>query len=164
MKGYGFVEWFRPGEHDRVEQALPELLASGAGHLRTHLSWAEYLSPGGEAWFDWLIPKLGKQIDLLPCVHYTPPSMSRNGRSTGAPVVLKDYADFIDHVLNRYGRHFSHIELWNEPNNLLDWDWREDHDYQLFSEMVGGAAYWVKQRGWKAVLGGPAPSIPCGWT
>ena len=160
MKGYGFVEWFRPGEHDRVEQALPELLASGAGHLRTHLSWAEYLSPGGEAWFDWLIPKLGKQIDLLPCVHYTPPSMSRNGRSTGAPVVLKDYADFIDHVLNRYGRHFSHIELWNEPNNLLDWDWREDHDYQLFSEMVGGAAYWVKQRGWKAVLGGPCPFDP----
>ena len=27
MKGYGFVEWFRPGEHDRVEQALPALLA-----------------------------------------------------------------------------------------------------------------------------------------
>ena len=26
--------------------------------------------------------------------------------------------------------------------------------------MVGGAAYWVRQRGWKAVLGGPCPFDP----
>jgi len=160
MKGYGFAEWFRPGEYDRVEEVLPGLLASGASYLRTHLSWAEYLAPGGEAWFDWLIPKLGTQIDLLPCVHYTPPSISRNGRTTGAPHMLKDYADFIDHILTRYGRHFSHVELWNEPNNLLDWDWRADHDYQLFCEMVGGAAYWAKKRGWQPVLGGPCPFDP----
>ncbi|WP_126979250.1 SDR family NAD(P)-dependent oxidoreductase [Frigidibacter oleivorans] len=160
MKGYGFAEWFRPDEHERVDEVLPGLLASGASHLRTHLSWAEYLAPGGEAWFDWLIPRLGSQIDLLPCIHYTPPSLSRNGRTTGAPHVLKDYADFIDHVLTRYGRHFSHVELWNEPNNLLDWDWRADHDYRQFCEMVGGAAYWVRQRGWQAVLGGPCPFDP----
>ncbi len=88
-KPFGFVEWFRPGEHERVEQVMPDLLASGASHLRTHLSWAEYLAPGGEAWFDWLIPRLGKQIDLLPCIHYTPPSLSRTGRSSGPPHDLK---------------------------------------------------------------------------
>ena len=159
-KPFGFVEWFRPGEHERVEQVMPDLLASGASHLRTHLSWAEYLAPGGEAWFDWLIPRLGKQIDLLPCIHYTPPSLSRTGRSSGPPHDLKSYADFIDHILTRYGSHFSHIELWNEPNNLLDWDWREDGDFQLFCEMVGGAAYWAKHRGWKPVLGGPCPFDP----
>jgi CDP-paratose 2-epimerase len=159
-KPYGFVEWFRPGERERTEGVLPDILASGASYLRTHLSWAEYLAPGGEDWFDWLIPQLGKQIDLLPCIHYTPPSMSRTGRSSGAPYDLKSYADFIDHVLTRYGKHFSHIELWNEPNNLLDWDWREDGDFQLFCEMVGGAAYWAKNRGWKPVLGGPCPFDP----
>lgn len=159
-KDYGFVEWFRPGEYERAERVLPELVASGAGYLRTHLSWAEYLAPGGEAWFDWLIPRLGKEIDLLPCVHYTPPSMSRTGRSSGPPRDLKSYADFVDHVLTRYGQHFRHIELWNEPNNLLDWDWREDGDFQLFCEMVGGAAYWAKHRGWKPVLGGPCPFDP----
>lgn len=159
-KSYGFVEWFRPGEYERTERVLPDFLASGASYLRTHLSWAEYLAPGGEEWFDWLIPKLGKETDLLPCIHYTPPSMSRTGRSSGAPVDLKSYADFLDHVLTRYGRHFSHIELWNEPNNLLDWDWREDNDFQLFCEMVGGAAYWAKHRGWKPVLGGPCPFDP----
>ncbi|MCY1666429.1 NAD-dependent epimerase/dehydratase family protein [Rhizobium sp. SL86] len=159
-RSFGFVEWFRPGEYERTERLLPDILKSGANSLRTHLSWAEYLAPGGEAWFDWLIPKLGAEIDLLPCIHYTPPSMSRTGRSNGAPQVLKDYADFVDHVLTRYGRHFRHVELWNEPNNLLDWDWREDADFQLFCEMVGGAAYWAKQRGWKPVLGGPCPFDP----
>lgn len=156
-KAFGFVEWFRPGDYERVEDALAGLDAAGARHLRTHLSWAEYLAPGGEAWFDWLLPRLGSRIDLLPCVHYTPPSLSRTGKTSGAPRDLKAYADFVDHILTRHGRHFSHIELWNEPNNLLDWDWREDQDYALFSEMIGGAAYWARHRGWKPVLGGPCP-------
>ncbi|MDX3977447.1 NAD-dependent epimerase/dehydratase family protein [Shinella sp.] len=157
---FGFVEWFRPGENDKVESAVAQMQSAGASHLRTHLSWAEYLAPGGEEWFDWLIPFLGERIDLLPCLHYTPPSMSRNGKSSGAPVDLKSYADFVDHVLTRYGRHFRHIELWNEPNNLLDWDWRADSDFSMFCEMVGGAAYWAKRRGWKPVLGGPSPFDP----
>lgn len=159
-KTYGFVEWFRPGEYERTERLLPEILASGASYLRTHLSWAEYLAPGGEAWFDWLMPRLGDAIDLLPCIHYTPPSLSRTGRSSGPPHDLKSYADFVDHVLTRYGRHFRHVELWNEPNNLLDWDWREDNDFLLFCEMAGGAAHWAKQRGFKPVLGGPCPFDP----
>lgn len=157
---FGFAEWFRPGEYDRTEEILPAILKSGASYLRTHLSWAEYLAPGGEDWFDWLIPKVGQAIDLLPCIHYTPPSLSRTGRSSGAPVDLKSYADFVDHVLTRYGRHFTHVELWNEPNNLLDWDWREDGDFALFCEMVGGAGYWAKHRGFKPVLGGPCPFDP----
>ncbi|WP_434714041.1 NAD-dependent epimerase/dehydratase family protein (plasmid) [Rhizobium sp. YTUHZ045] len=157
---FGFVEWFRPGEYERAEVALPDILGSGASYLRTHLSWAEYLAPGGRQWFDWLIPRIGSEIDLLPCIHYTPPSLSRTGRSSGAPVDLKSYADFVDHILTRYGRYISHIELWNEPNNLLDWDWRHDSDFLLFCEMVGGAAYWAKQRGYKPVLGGPCPFDP----
>lgn len=159
-KDFGFVEWFRPGEYERTEQILPELQASGACYLRTHLSWAEYLAEGGPEWFDWLLPQLGERFELLPCIHYTPPSISRNGKTSGAPKRLQDYADFVDHVLTRYGRHFREVELWNEPNNLLDWDWRQDQDFQLFCEMVGAAAYWAQKRGWKAVLGGPSPFDP----
>lgn len=154
---FGFVEWFRRGEHARAQQALRGMHECGATFLRTHLSWAEYYADGGQEWYDWLIPTLGKSIDLLPCVHYTPPSISRTGRASGPPHRLKDYADFIDVVLTRYGDHFSHIELWNEPNNLLDWDWREDPDWAHFCEMIGGAAYWAEHRGWRAVLGGPCP-------
>lgn len=157
---FGFVEWFRPGEHERVETVLTQMRATGATYLRTHLSWAEYHAPGGEAWYDWLLPRLGREIDLLPCVHYTPPSLSRTGRASGPPWDLKSYADFLDMIMTRHGEHFTHIELWNEPNNLLDWDWRIDRDHQLFCEMVGGAAHWINQRGWKAVLGGPCPFDP----
>ncbi|MWP38884.1 NAD-dependent epimerase/dehydratase family protein [Rhodobacter sphaeroides] len=159
-RDFGFVEWFRPGDHERVEEALEGLATSGARYLRTHLSWADFVTPGGSDWFDWLIPRLGREIDLLPCIHYTPPSLSRTGRSSGPPRELKSYADFVDHALTRYGRHFSHVELWNEPNNLLDWDWRLDSDFLLFCEMVGGAAWWVRERGWKPVLGGPCPFDP----
>lgn len=159
-KSFGFVEWFRPGEYQRVERAMAAVEKSGASYLRTHLSWAEYLAPGGQEWFDWLIPFVGSRIDLLPCIVYTPPSMSRTGKSSGAPHDLKSYADFIDHIITRYGEHFTHIELWNEPNNLLDWDWRVDKEFNLFCEMVGGAAHWIQQRGLKAVLGGPCPFDP----
>ena len=156
-QGFGFVEWFRPGEHERVLKTIEGMRAAGASAIRTHLSWATFHTPGGAAWYDWLIPTLGREFDLLPCVHYTPPTLSRTGRSSGAPERLKDFPDFVDHVLTRYGAHFWHIELWNEPNNLLDWDWREDHDWLLFCEMIGAAAYWTQRRGWKAVLGGPCP-------
>lgn len=154
---FGLTEWFRPGEHERVENALDHIEALGARWLRTHLSWADYHGGGGREWYDWLIPKLGGRVELLPCIHYTPPSLSRTGTSAGPPRRPRDLADFVDHILDRYGRHFPHIELWNEPNNLLDWDWRVDQDWNLFSEMIGAAAYWSQEKGWPAVLGGPCP-------
>lgn len=157
---FGLVEWFDRDDHARVEQTLPLLRASGAAWLRTHLSWAEWHAPGGPEWFDWLIPRLAAEAELLPCLHYTPPSLSRTGRASGAPHDLRAYADFADTVLTRYGRHFPAVELWNEPNNLLDWDWRADPAFDLFCEMAGAAAYWIRHRGWKAVLGGPCPFDP----
>ena len=50
--------------------------------------------------------------------------------------------------------------MWNEPNNLLDWDWREDPDWLQFCEMIGAAAHWTRHRGWQPVLGGPCPFDP----
>jgi CDP-paratose 2-epimerase len=114
---------------------------------------------GGAEWFDWLIPTLRRRFELLPCVHYTPPSLSRTGRTTGAPRDL-GLCRLHRRAPDPARAHFSHVELWNEPNNLLDWDWREDEDYLLFCEMAGAAAYWVRERGWKAVLGGPCPFDP----
>lgn len=154
---FGLTEWFRPGEHERVERCLEHLAGLGAGRLRTHLSWADYYQPGGREWYDWLIPTIARQVDLLPCVHFTPPSISVTGTTAGPPARPRDLADFLDVVLTRHGEHFDHVELWNEPNNLLDWDWREDPSWLVFCEMVGAAAYWAEHRGWRAVLGGPCP-------
>lgn len=160
MTPFGFVEWFRPGDHARVEEVVPAMKRSGAIWLRTHLSWAEYHAPGGQEWYDWLLPRLAESFELLPCLHYTPPSLSRTGKTSGAPKVLKDFADFTDVIMTRHGDHFEHIELWNEPNNLLDYDWRADPSFDLFCEMMGMAAHWIDARGWKPVLGGPCPFDP----
>lgn len=156
----GFVEWFRPGDTRHAEEAIAGMDAAGIRFLRTQLSWAEYHTPQARDWYDWLLPKLGARFNLMVCVHYTPPSISRTGRSSGPPRRLRDYADFIDVMLTRYGEHIEVVELWNEPNNLLDWDWRVDPDHALFCEMVGDAAYWAGQRGYQTVLGGPCPFDP----
>ncbi len=153
----GLVEWFHPGEHERVEWSLGRLRALGISRLRTHISWAEYVAEGGADWYDWLVPRLAAEVELLPCVHFTPPSLSRTGRANGPPIVVKHYADFIDHLLTRYRGRFDTVEIWNEPNNQLDWDWQQDQDWLLFSEMAGNAAHWIRTRGLKALLGGPSP-------
>lgn len=153
----GLVEWFRPGDHARAEQALEKLKRLGVTRLRTHLSWADFHADEGE-WYDWLFPRLGEQVELLPCAHYTPPSLSVTGKTSGPPKRPLDYADFVDHCLDRYGRWFEWIELWNEANNLNDWDWREDAGWETFCEMVGAAGYWARKRGWKTLLGGPSPT------
>jgi len=154
----GFVQWFQPGQHQQVEACIHDLHAMGIQRLRTHLSWADYHREGGANWFAWLLPTLGRQFDLLPCVHYTPPGMSENGCPSGPPRDLRTYADFIDHVIGKHGAQFDSIELWNEPNNLLDWDWRLDADWIKFCTMVGAAAYWARRRGKRVVLGGPCPT------
>ena len=77
-------------DRKRAEAALEGILATGATMLRTHLSWADYLAPDGQGWYDWLIPTLGSRIELLPCLHFTPPSLSRTGRSSGPPQRPRD--------------------------------------------------------------------------
>jgi CDP-paratose 2-epimerase len=154
----GFVQWFRLGERAHALQAADALDAMGIRHLRTHLSWADYRAPGGDAWYAWLLPMLGRRFDLLPCLHYTPPDLSETGRTSGAPRALKSFADFVDVMIDRHGDSFAWLELWNEPNNLLDWDWRQDRDWLKFCEMLGAAAYWARQRGKRVVLPASCPT------
>lgn len=154
---FGLVEWFRPGEHARVEQVLKDMKRIGATRIRTGISWADWYTPEGEAWYDWLVPRLASEVELLPCVLYTPPSIGIEEKSSSPPRRPKDYADFIDLFVNRHGKHFEYVELWNEPNNLSEWDWTLDPHWTSFGEMIGCAAYWAKQLGKKTVLGGMSP-------
>ncbi|HWI41223.1 MAG TPA: GDP-mannose 4,6-dehydratase, partial [Verrucomicrobiae bacterium] len=156
----GLVEWFRVGEHDRVESALAEMRRMGISRLRTGISWADWLSPGGEGWYEWLLPRLAAEVELLPCFLYTPPSLAIEAKTSSPPVHAKDFADFLDVFITRFGDHFEWIELWNEPNNVAEWDRALDPHWERFGEMVGGAAYWCRQRGKKTLLGGMSPVDP----
>ena len=153
----GVCQWFHFGDYAGVEQTLAALRELGVWTLRTGISWADFLRPGGRQWYDWQMSHL-RDFDILLSVWHTPPSISRNGDCNGPPVRLRDYADFIDQIITLYGDCFHHLELWNEPNNRLKWDFpRFDPDWHLFAEMIGDAAYWAKQRGLHTVLGGMIP-------
>ena len=60
-------------------------------------------------------------------------------------------------LVARHGRHFDAIELWNEPNNLADWDWRLDPQWNAFALMIVQAAHWMRRKGKRTVLGGMCP-------
>jgi CDP-paratose 2-epimerase len=153
----GILEWFRPGEHERVERAVSDLQRLGVRHLRTGVSWADYHRSGVHAWYDWLLPTLARHFELLPSVLYVPPSLSRSRTTAGPPEDPKAYADFLDLLVTHHGRHFDAIELWNEPNNLADWDWRLDPQWDVFALMIVQAAHWMRRRGKRTVLGGMCP-------
>ncbi|HEV7298539.1 MAG TPA: NAD-dependent epimerase/dehydratase family protein [Tepidisphaeraceae bacterium] len=158
----GMLEWFRLGEHDRVDRVLSDLKTLGVSELRIGVSWADWHTPEGEAWYAWLFPQLARQVNVLPCFLYTPPSWGVAPKTSAPPRDTRCYADFIDLMIKRFGRHFEYVELWNEPNNLRAWDVALDPYWLKFSEMVGAAAYWAKQCGKKTVLGGMSP-IDAGW-
>jgi CDP-paratose 2-epimerase len=153
----GIVEWFRPGEYDRVETVLADLAGLGVRDLRTGIHWADWYSSEGDGWYAWLLPRLAGSVNILPCFRYTPAALGVVPKFSSPPQTPKAYADFIDVMITRFGEHFDWIELWNQPNSLNEWDSRIDPDWQVFSEMIGGAAYWAHERGKKTVLPGTWP-------
>lgn len=155
---FGCAQWFHFGDTAAVDKAIEISARLGVSRLRTGISWADFHRPEGPDWYDWLLPRLGKHFDLLPCVTYTPPSLGRFPSTAAPPKRPRDYADFLDELVTAYGDWFEFVELWNEPNNLLDWDWRADPDWLIFGEMVSDAAWWMQQRGKGTVLGGMCPT------
>jgi len=156
----GVLEWFPMGDRDLARETVDALCALGVRHLRFGVSWADFLRDGGPEWYDWLFPTLSPHFDLLPCFLYTPPSLGESPATASPPRRLKDYADFLDVCITRYGEHFDHVELWNEANNAIEWDYGRDPGWTKFCEMVGNAASWARQRGKKTVLGGMSPIDP----
>src|SRR5213075_238294 len=115
--------------------------------------------PGGHAWYDWQMKQLAASgLEVLLSIWHTPPSISQGGRCNSPPRRTRDFADMIDRVVNDYAGSFAAIELWNEPNNRIKWDFAEfDPDWRNFAAMIADAAHWAKQLGQTTVLGGMIP-------
>ncbi len=158
----GICQWFHFEAYEDVERTVELLHDLGVKHLRTGVSWADYHRPGGQRWYDWQMETLSKAgLELLLSVWHTPPSLAEGGSCAGPPRNLKDYADFVDTLIRRYGKQFGALELWNEPNNRLKWDFiNHDPQWEKFGKMVEMAAHWARQCGKKTVLGGMIPVDP----
>lgn len=131
----------------------------GVKHLRTGISWADFLRPGGQNWYDWQMQTLHEAgLHTLLSVWHVPPSLAEAPECAAPPRRLRDYADFVDQIITCYGDQFGELELWNEPNNRLKWNFIEyDPQWEKFGEMIGDAAYWAQKQGKTTVLGGMIP-------
>lgn len=154
----GICQWFHFEDTAQVHQTIALLEELGLRRLRMDISWADYHRPNGRAWYDWLFRTLDvHELELLPCIWHTPPSLSLNGKSNGPPRDVQEFSHFVWEVLNRYGHHFTTVELWNEPNNRMKWDRDYDSEWTLFAEMIARGAGAAKCFGKRVVLGGMSP-------
>ncbi|HEX2100655.1 MAG TPA: hypothetical protein VHF69_08335 [Candidatus Synoicihabitans sp.] len=153
-------QWFHYEDYASLERAVAALRELGVKHLRTGVSWADYLRPNGMAWYDAQMAALA-EFEVLLSVWHTPPSLSEGGTCASPPRRLQDFADFIDLLITDYRDCFTALELWNEPNNRYKWDFPHyDPEWRKFGEMIGTAAYWARHRGVRTVLGGMIPVDP----
>jgi len=154
----GMIEWFRPGDYELVEQVLADMRILSIQELRTGVSWADFHHPDRRAWYEWLFKRLAREVHILPCLLGTPPNIGVKPKSSAPPKDPKSYAQFIETVITQFGRYFDWVELWNEPKNLYDWDWRLDPDWHIFSGMILAAARVAHDLDKKTVLAGMCPT------
>jgi CDP-paratose 2-epimerase len=161
----GLVQWFPYGNRDLVESAVKDISELRISKLRTAFSWAEWEMEKGGEWFDYFIGELTKTgVELYPSLFYTPPSRAmpwRGQRKTSHPPEdPEDYVRFLEEMIVRYGRHFEWVQIWNEPNWQVYWEWDIDPNYEIFARMGKKAAEVVHSYGKKAALGGLTPYEP----
>jgi len=124
MPRVGVVEWFRPGDYENVENVLRALKTLGIEDLRMAICGADWYTSEGDGWYEWLLPRLAKEVKILPCFLYTPPCLGVVPKFSSPPQTPKAYADFIDVMITRFGDHFEWLEFWDQPNNQNEWDTR----------------------------------------
>ena len=154
----GVIEWYRPGERERVERLVEGLRRIGVGELGAGVSWADWQTPEGRAWYDWLLPRLARDLCVLPCFAHTPPSPAVAPRPPAPPRDPEAYADFLDDALAAHGAHFEWVGLWNGSDDPNERGRRPDPDRHGFAATVGGAAHRARRRGKRTVLGGVCPA------
>lgn len=155
---FGVCQWFHYEDFELLEATVEALEDLQVRHLRTGVSWADWHREEGPSWYDWQMAALGQtDLEILLSIWHTPPSITLDpsrGLASIPPRRSADFADFTEMIIQRHGDTFTHVELWNEPNNPYKWDRTYDPDYSRFGEMIVGAAERARACGKVPVLGG----------
>jgi beta-xylosidase len=96
----GVCQWFH-FEDPRLEAGVRWLQQLGVRQLRTGLSWADWLRPDAEAWFDRLMRALDP-FDLTVTFCFTPESHGLRAHHTSPPRDINAFADFCAAMTRRY--------------------------------------------------------------
>lgn len=97
---FGICQWFHFEDH-RLDQAVEWMRRLGVKRLRTGLSWADYLRPDAEKWFDRMMKALDG-FDLTVTFCFTPESKGIQPHHTSAPQKIEEFADFCVEMMRKY--------------------------------------------------------------
>jgi beta-xylosidase len=96
----GLCQWFHFEDH-RLDQGVKWMRELGVKYLRTGLSWADFLRPDAEAWFDRQMSALD-DFDVTVTFCFTPECCGIRPHHTSAPHRLEEYAEFCAKMVRRY--------------------------------------------------------------
>jgi beta-xylosidase len=97
---FGICQWFHY-EDPRLDSAVDWLRRLGVKKLRTGLSWADWLRPDAEKWFDHVMKKLD-EFDITATFCFTPESKGIQPHHTSPPQHPEEFADFCATMMRRY--------------------------------------------------------------
>jgi beta-xylosidase len=96
----GICQWFHFEDH-RLDPAVEWLRKLGVRHLRTGLSWADWLRPNAEAWFDRMMAALD-EFEVTATFCFTPESHGIRPHHTSPPKRVEEFAEFCAEMTRRY--------------------------------------------------------------
>lgn len=97
---FGLCQWFHFEDH-RLDAAVDWMKKLKVKKLRTGLSWADWLRPDAEKWFDRMMRALDP-FDLTVTFCFTPESRGIQPHHTSAPQRIEEFADFCITMMRRY--------------------------------------------------------------
>lgn len=96
----GICQWFH-FEDQRLERAVAMMTDIGVRHVRTGLSWADWLRPDAGRWFDRLVRAL-EPFTVTATFCFTPESHGVRPHHTSPPREVACYAAFCHEMVTRY--------------------------------------------------------------
>jgi beta-xylosidase len=96
----GVCQWFHFEDH-RLDSAVDWMKRLNVKKVRTGLSWADYLRPDAEKWFDRMMKALD-DFDLTITFCFTPESKGIQPHHTSAPKRIEEFAEFCVTMMRRY--------------------------------------------------------------
>ena len=100
MPEMGICQWFHFEDH-RLDAAVEKLKQLGVTRLRTGLSWADWLRPDADKWYDRMMKAL-EDFDLTITFCFTPESKGIQPHHTSPPQNIAEFADFCVEMMRRY--------------------------------------------------------------
>jgi beta-xylosidase len=97
---FGICQWFHFEDH-RLDAAVRWLKDLGVRHVRTGLSWADWLRPDAERWFDRVMLALD-EFDVTATFCFTPEQHGVKPHHTSPPRDIRAFADFCALMTRRY--------------------------------------------------------------